>query len=363
MATFLGNKNFTHGQASTIGVLLVNLGSPSAPTPAAVRRFLAEFLSDTRMIEIPMLLWKPILHGIILRVRPKQSAEGYKQVWTENGSPLTSLSHSVAKKCEAELAKRYPNTCLYVRSAMRYGDPSLKDALLDFQQKNVRQLLIVPMFPQYSAVTAASVFDKISETLTRCRWLPDLYFLQHYASHPQYINAISQSISDYWQQHGRSEKLLLSFHGLPERNLKLGDPYYCYCHKTARLVKESLSLSDEEAKLVFQSRFGKAKWLQPYCEQTLVELAQQGVKTIDVVCPGFAVECLETLEEIAIRYQETFIEAGGERLRYIPALNDSSAQIDLYTSLIEQNIGHWLAAPANTPETAPKQVAEKCFNT
>ncbi len=347
MAKYQNNSAYTHGMSAKLGILLVNLGSPDAPTPQAVRRYLAEFLSDPRMVELPKLLWQLILHGVILRVRPKQSAAGYQKVWLDEGSPLTVYSKRLADKCAQALANEEH---ILVRSAMRYGNPSIDNALQAFQNANVTKLIILPLFPQFSAVTSASVFDKLSESLTKRRWLPSLHFVRDYADFPGYIQAVSASISSFWQSNGRAQHLLFSYHGLPKRNLMLGDPYHCSCHKTTRLISENLTLAEDSFQTVFQSRFGKAEWLKPYCEETLVTLAKQGVKTVDIVCPGFATDCLETLEEIAIRYNESFIAAGGERVRYIPALNDANAQVSFILELLSQEVSQWFAPQATQEE-------------
>ncbi len=331
MERYLGLKEYEHTATPATGILLVNLGSPAAPTTAAVRRYLAEFLWDPRMVEIPRPLWWLLLHGLVLRTRPARSAKAYQAIWRAEGSPLVHYTRQIAEKLQAT----FPDKQTTVRCAMRYGTPHIAAALEDLRQQAPAQLIILPLFPQYSAATTASVFDKVSATLRHWRWLPRLHFINHYADNPVYITAIANSITQHWQQQPRGETLLFSFHGLPKRNLQQGDPYYCYCHKTARLVAEQLGLAKNQWQMVFQSRFGKAEWLQPYCVDTLITLAKNGTKTVDVVCPGFAVDCLETLEEIAMQNQEIFIHAGGHCLNYIPALNDSPDQITLMRHLIE----------------------------
>lgn len=358
MAKYIGNPNY-HQQKTpaSIGIMLVNLGSPDAPTASAVRRYLAEFLSDPRMIEIPKPIWQLILHGIILRVRPKKSAHAYSSIWTEQGSPLIAHTNAIKDLLQQRFVKTASGTPVHIETAMCYGNPSMEAGIATLAKLNAQKILILPLFPQYSAATQGSVFDKVAKVLKKYRYLPALRFVNQYADEPAYIDAIAQQLKQHWQQHGRSDKLLFSFHGLPKRNLRLGDPYYCYCHKTVRLVAQALGLAEDDYQLVFQSRFGKAEWLKPYCEDTLVALAKAGHKTIDLICPGFAADCLETLEEIAIRYQETFIAAGGKQLRYIPALNANNLQIDLLENMITTQCHDWLQAPC----AAPPSIAPACI--
>ena len=308
-----------------LGVLITNLGTPEAPTAKAVRRYLAEFLWDPRVVELPRPLWWLILHGIVLRFRPRKSAENYQRVWTPQGSPLLSISSDLVSKLQQNDAK--------IVLGMRYGHPSIAEALEKL--RGVEKLIILPLYPQYSGATTGSTFDGIARVLQTWRQVPELSFISNYHDNRYYIEAIASSIREHWQAKGRAEKLLFSFHGLPQRNIERGDPYQAQCLKTANLVAQALDLPESAWQVVFQSRFGAAKWLQPYCDKTLEVLPTQGIKSVDIICPGFAVDCLETLDEIARENEEIFIKAGGQRFEYIPALNSSAAQINLMTELIK----------------------------
>ena len=336
--------SFRHDQPAHAGVLLVNLGTPAAPTPAAVRRYLAEFLWDRRVVELPRLLWWLILYGVILRVRPSRSARKYRLIWTPEGSPLLAISRRQAAALAARLTERYPGP-IQVALGMRYGDPSVAAALRELRANGVRRLLVLPLYPQYSATTVASTFDAIAAELRGWRWLPELRFVNQYHDDPGYLDALASSIrASRAEQPG--ERLLFSFHGLPKRNLLAGDPYHCQCHKTARLVAERLGLADGCWAIAFQSRFGRAEWLRPYTSVLLADWAKAGVRSVDVVCPGFAADCLETLEEIALENRQIFLNAGGERYRYLPALNDDPAHIAALVELIDRQVAGW-------PEFAP----------
>lgn len=325
------DENKISGKIS--GVLLVNLGTPDAPTYFAVQRYLREFLSDRRVIEIPRFIWRIILYGFILPFRPFFIAKKYASVWLKQGSPL--LVHT--KAITEALQNREENSKYKLAFAMRYGHPSVAEALKIFKGNSIKELIILPLYPQYSATTTGSTFDAVSQELQTWRMLPAIKFIASYADHPLYIQAIADSIKQYWASHSRSEKLLISFHGLPERNIAKGDPYYDQCCTSAQLIAEKLQLSEHQWEMVFQSRFGKAEWLKPYCLDALNKLGKIGVKSIDIVCPGFPADCLETLEEISISYAEAFHEAGGETLHYIPALNASELQINLLSELIKEN--------------------------
>lgn len=330
---------FAHDQAACTGVLLANLGTPDAPTPAALRRYLAEFLWDRRVVEIPRLPWWLILHGIILRVRPARSARKYRAIWTPEGSPLLAISRRQAAALAAALADRHPGA-IRVALGMRYGNPSIAAALAELRAAGARRLLVLPLYPQYSATTTASTFDAIAAELRAWRWLPELRFVAHYHDDPGYLDALAASVRAARAERP-GERLLFSFHGLPKRNLLAGDPYHCQCHKTARLVAERLGLQAAQWAVAFQSRFGRAEWLQPYTGALLADWAKAGVKTVDVVCPGFAADCLETLEEIAIENRQVFLAAGGERYRYIPALNDAPTHIGALVDLIGRHATGW----------------------
>ncbi len=319
-------------------VLLVNLGTPEAPTPAAVRRYLAEFLWDSRVVEIPRPLWWLILHGVILRVRPRKSAHAYRSIWTEGGSPLLVFSRSLADAVRIELGSRLGREAV-VELAMRYGKPAIAAQLEALRAQGIERFLILPLYPQYSAPSTGTVFDAVAAALSRWRAVPEFHFVRDYHGHPGYIAAVADSIERYWRENGRGGFLLFSFHGLPERSRALGDPYYEQCRTSARLIVQRLGLADDAWQLVFQSRFGPARWLQPYCVDVLGELPSRGVREVDVVCPGFAVDCLETLEEIAIANKAVFMEAGGNRYRMIPALNDSPDHARLLADLVAERIG------------------------
>lgn len=330
---------FSHDQPECAGILLTNLGTPDAATPAAVRRYLAEFLWDPRVVEIPRPLWWLILHGIILRVRPAQSARKYQIIWTPEGSPLLAISHRQAAAVAETLAEHYPGP-IRVAVGMRYGNPSIASALAELRAAGARRLLVLPLYPQYSATTTASTFDAVAAELRRWRWLPELRMVAHYHDDPGYLDALAASIRAA-RGDQPSARLLFSFHGLPERNLLAGDPYHCECHKTARLVAERLGLPADQWAVAFQSRFGRAEWLQPYTSVLLADWARAGVQSVDVVCPGFAADCLETLEEIALENRQIFLNAGGAQYRYLSALNDAPAHIEALIDLIGRHATGW----------------------
>ncbi len=326
----------SHATAATTGILLVNLGTPDAPTPSAIRRYLAEFLWDPRVVEAPRWFWWLVLHGFILRFRPRRLSHVYQSVWQTTGSPL--LHHTTS--LSAAVYTQFADT-VTVCTAMRYGNPAITDVLTQLREKNLQRLLVIPLFPQYSATTTAAVFDAITQELQTWRLIPDVRFCMHYHDHPLYIQALADSITQSFQQHGVPQKLLISFHGIPQRYITAGDPYYCHCQKTARLVAEHLGLTAEQWLVTFQSRFGREPWLQPYTDLTLLELAQQGIKHIQIIAPGFAVDCLETLEELAMQNKERYLHAGGEIFHYIPALNAQPAAVNVIAGLIRQEGAHW----------------------
>jgi len=318
-------------------VLLINLGTPSAPTPRAVRRYLAEFLSDRRVIDYPPWLWQPLLRGVILRVRPRHSARAYAKIWTPQGSPLLVNSRALAAKLAAACSDDGPR----VELAMRYGAPAVGEAIARLVAERVRHLLLLPLYPQYSATSTASALDAAFAELRRHRRMPEVRSVGGYHAAPEYIDALAISVEKYWLTRGRGERLLLSFHGIPLRYTERGDPYHEQCQTTARLLQERLGLTESAIGVVFQSRVGREQWLTPYAETELARLAQSGVRHVQVLCPGFAVDCLETLEEIALRARDLFVQCGGQRLDYIPALNDSSAHVSLLRSLIERHTRGW----------------------
>lgn len=345
---YKGEQEFRHEQPSRLGILVTNLGTPDAPTTAALRRYLAEFLWDPRVVEAPRPLWWLILHGVILRFRPSRSAAAYRSVWQPEGSPL--LIHT-ANQCEgirASLQRKYGDN-LVVGFAMRYGNPSISSVLDEMQKQGVRQLLVLPLYPQYSASTSASTFDAIAADFTRRRWLPDLRFISHYHDFPPYIEAMATHIEAHWREHCRKDRLILSYHGVPRKYLDRGDPYHCECHKTSRLLAERLGLSSEDYLTTFQSRFGREEWLKPYTDATMKALPGQGVESVDVFCPGFSADCLETIEEINEENREYFMEAGGKAFAYIPALNATEGHINALVQLIEQNLEGWVH-PVNAPD-------------
>ena len=343
---FAAEPPFKHGQAAKTAIVYCNLDTPDAPTAAALRRYLAEFLSDARVVEIPRLLWLAILHGIILRVRPAKSAHKYASIWTSEGSPLKVWTQRQAQALQA----KFDAAQVQVRFAMRYGSDAIPDVLNELKSQGVTRVLVLPAYPQYSATTTASVFDAVYTWGLRTRQLPELRFVNHYHDHPGYIQALAAKIQAHWAEHGRAEQLVMSFHGVPARTLQLGDPYHCECHKTARLLAEALQLPKEAYKVCFQSRFGKAKWLEPYTEPTVRQLAKDGTKSVDIVCPGFVGDCLETLEEIAMEVKAAFLEDGGSQFHYIECLNDSPAWIEGLHAVALQHMGGWNLAGAPTAE-------------
>ena len=345
---FKGMSNFKHGRKAGMGVLLVNLGTPDEPTTSAVRRYLAEFLADRRVVEIPKLLWMLILHGIILRIRPAKSAAAYKKVWSEQGSPLMAGTAELTSKIQSVLNDRISGQC-NVQVAMRYGNPSINDGLEKLLAAGAERIMVLPLYPQYSGATTGSVADGVFDTLSKWRWVPELRMLGAYHDDPDYILAVAQSIYAHWQVNGhltnkkldKGHKLFISFHGMPKATLLAGDPYFCHCHKTARLIAAELNLHDDQWEMAFQSRFGKAEWLQPYAAKRFVELPKEGVKNMTVVCPGFSIDCLETLEEIALEGREEFLSAGGESFEYVPALNSSTSHVEFMVNRIMMNASAW----------------------
>jgi ferrochelatase len=316
---------------------------------------LSQFLSDPRLVEIPRLIWLPILHGIILRTRPAKSAAKYASIWTEQGSPLQVWTERQAQALAKRLAEAGHQ--LVVRHAMRYGQPSIASQLDALKAQGVTRVLVLSAYPQYSGTTTASVFDDIAHWGQRQRVLPEFRFVNHYHDDPRYIEALALRAEAHWAQHGQPEQLVLSFHGVPERTLHLGDPYHCECLKTARLLRERLGLNPDQMKVTFQSRFGKAKWLEPYTEPSLIALAQSGVKRVDVMCPGFVSDCLETLEEIDQEVRQAFLKAGGEHFHYIPCLNDSTEWIEALGQLALTHLSGWNTSSA--PSDAERQASRE----
>lgn len=337
--SFLKEPDYTHGKVVKTAVVLINLGTPDAPTAKAVRPYLQQFLWDPRVVEIPRPLWWLILHGIILPFRSKKSAEKYASIWTNEGSPLLIHTRKQAMLLKGYLGERGHD--VHVAFAMRYGSPSIPEVLTQLKIEGYERILILPAYPQYSATTTASNFDAVTQHYQQTRHLPELRFIKNYHDHPAYIQALKASILTSWETNGRPEKLVMSFHGLPKAFLLRGDPYHCECYKTARLLAEQLGLNQNDYIVSFQSRLGRAEWLQPYTEPTVQALAQQGIKRIDVVCPGFLADCLETLEEIAIEVRLAFLTAGGLQFNYIPCLNESPEGLRALASITEQHLAGW----------------------
>ncbi len=333
------SEPYEHGQAPLTAVVLFNLGTPDAPTPGAVRRYLREFLSDPRVVELPRLLWLPLLHGLILPLRAPKTAAKYARIWSDSGSPLAVAGAQLKARLQEELQRRGHH--LVVELAMRYGQPSTPDVLERLHAQGMTRLLGIPLYPQYSAATTATALDAVGDWLRGKRRQPSLRWRRNFADHAGYLRALAHSVRAHWQAHGRGERLLMSFHGMPQRTLQQGDPYHCECLKTARLLAEELQLQDAQYQVCFQSRFGAQAWLQPYTEPTLRDLARSGVRSVDVVCPGFVADCLETLEEIAIEGKQAFLSSGGAEFHYIPCLNTEAAWVGALANLVEEELQGW----------------------
>ncbi|TXS89851.1 ferrochelatase [Parahaliea maris] len=324
-----------------VGVLITNLGTPDAPTTGALRRYLKQFLSDPRVVEVPRLLWWFILNGIILNVRPSRSAAAYREVWTDEGSPLLLNTRDQAGGLQAALAKTYGDDVV-VEFAMRYGSPAIGEGIEALWQRGARRLVVLPLYPQYSGPTTASTFDALAADFQARRWLPETRFISDYHDHPAYIEALADSVRQHWEQHERAQRLQFSYHGEPQSYVDKGDPYYDQCLATSRLVAQALGLADSDWDVSFQSRFGRDPWLQPYTDETLKSLPGQGIRSLQILCPGFSSDCLETVEEIGIENRDYFLEAGGERYEYIPCLNAGPAHIEALRQIVAGNLGGWL---------------------
>lgn len=348
-----------HGQAEKVGILYCNLGTPDAPSTAAVRRYLAEFLSDHRVVELPRWLWWPVLHGIILRLRPAKSAAKYASIWTAQGSPLLLWTVQQAQALQTALQAQHPQ--VLVLPAMRYGQPGIAAQLDALKAQGATRILVLSAYPQYSGTTSASVFDAVYAWAAKVRHVPELRFVNQYHDHPAYIAALADNIRAQWRQHGQAQRLLMSFHGVPQRTLTLGDPYHCQCLSTARLLAQALQLPEHAWGLSFQSRLGRAPWLQPYTEPTLKSWAQQGFEHVQVVCPGFTADCLETLEEIAMEGRQAFLSAGGKRFEYLTALNAQPAWISALAQISSAHLGSWPSGEADGQALAQqRQRALQC---
>jgi ferrochelatase len=339
--TYQTEPAYTHGTPIKTGILLINLGTPDAPMPSSVRAYLKEFLSDPRVVEIPKAIWWLILNGIILNTRPKKSAAKYAKVWLKEGSPLRVHTEKQTSLLQGYLSQR-TKAPFVVDYAMRYGNPPIPSVLRKLKEQNCQRILVVPMYPQYAASSTATAFDIVFAELQQMRNTPALRTIKNFHDHPGYINALANNINEYWMKHGRPEKLVMSFHGLPQFSLDKGDPYHCECHKTGRMLAYELGLQPGQYFVSFQSRFGKAEWLKPYTTATLLELGKQKTKRVDVVCPGFVADCLETLEEIAMEGKEDFQHAGGGEYHYIPCLNQRNDWMHALTDLVMDNLQGWL---------------------
>ncbi len=348
-------SEFDHSQSETLGILLTNLGTPKSAAKHDVRAYLKEFLSDQRVIKMPKLLWWPILNLIILNTRSKRSAKAYAKIWTDQGSPLLAISKQQAAALQAAFGKQQVKVVL----GMRYGSPSIAQALDELRNAGATKILAFPLYPQYSATTTASTFDAITTAFERCNWLPELRFINHYHDNPAYINTLAKSVLTHWKANGRAEKLLMSFHGIPQEYFLDGDPYHCECQKTGRLLAKQLELDESQWLLTFQSRLGPKQWLKPYTDKTLKQLAKVGAKTLDIICPGFSADCLETLEEIAIDNKASFLAAGGEDYRYIDCLNASQEHISTLQKIAQSHMQGWAKPPALSELSERKQRADK----
>ncbi len=358
---YLPEPNYRHGSLGQTGILLVNLGTPDAPTAPALRRYLKQFLWDPRVVEIPRLLWWLILNGIVLNVRPKKSAAKYATIWSADGSPLKVHTEKQAKLVHGYLSRSIRSP-LQVEYGMRYGDPSIAQALDRLREGGCDRLLVLPLYPQYAASTTGSACDALFDALRLVRHVPALRIADHFHDHPRYIAALAQSVRDHWAVNGRADKLIMSFHGVPRFHLDKGDPYHCECRKTGRLLAEALGLRPDEWILTFQSRFGQAEWLQPYTQPTLEELGRKGTRKVDVMCPGFVSDCLETLEEIAMENKAAFLGAGGSEFRYIPCLNERDDWIHALCQIAADHLHGWASTQwdegaARTEATASRERA------
>ena len=349
--SFLAEPAHAHGTQARTAILLINLGTPEAPTRAAVRNYLKEFLSDPRVVEIPRPIWWLILNAIILNLRPAKSAAKYAQIWGTDGSPLKVHTERQTELLRGYLGARcHPG--LVVDCAMRYGSPSIGSVLARLKQQRCERILVLPLYPQYAASTSASAFDAVSAFFSRSRDIPELRMVKHFHDHPAYIAALAEGVRKHWAQHGKPDKLLMSFHGLPRYTLERGDPYHCECQKTARLLAEALELASEQYQLSFQSRFGRAQWLQPYTAAMLAQWGNAGLRRVDVVCPGFVADCLETLEEIGMEGKAAFLSAGGREFHAIPCLNQNDAWIQALGQIVLEHLHGWIGVEASPDVSA-----------
>ena len=334
-----GEKNYKHGKKEKIGILITNLGTPDKPNKEALKTYLKEFLSDPRIIEIPKLIWQAILRLIILNLRPQKSAKLYKSIWKKEGGPLLVMLKKQKRGIKKVLQNKLKN--IKIEIGMRYGNPSIKLGLENLRRKSCRKILVLPLYPQYCAATTGSTFDKVTEILRKWRWIPEIRFVNNYFEESMYIECLVKSIKESWKKSGKTQKLIFSYHGVPKKYLLKGDPYYCFCQKTTRLVAERMKLKKKDYITTFQSKFGPGEWLQPYTDKTLEELPKKGIKKIHILSPGFSSDCLETLEELEVQNKENFLSSGGERYNYIKCLNDDPQHLKMLGFLILNHIKGW----------------------
>jgi ferrochelatase len=353
---YLPEPQYTHGTIAPAGVLLINLGTPEAPTAQALRPYLKQFLSDPRVVEIPRVAWWLLLNGIILNTRPAKSAEKYKTIWTPEGSPLKVHTQRQAQALQDVLAAQAEGAPLVVEWAMRYGKPSVAEGLAALREKGCDRVLALPLYPQYAGSTTGSSYDAVFAALQESRNVPALRLVKQFHDHPAYIAALAASVQEHWAAHGRGDRLVMSFHGVPRFSHDKGDPYHCHCHKTGRLVAEALGLPKDAYVVTFQSRFGKAEWLKPYTMETIEALGRAGVGRVDVICPGFVSDCLETLEEIAMENRTAFLNAGGRDFQYIPCLNERPEWIRALAGIALHEMQGWLGA-GRDPERVQAEAA------
>ena len=338
---YLPEPEHEGGTVPRAAVLLVNLGTPDAPTPIAVRRYLRQFLSDPRVIEIPRALWLPILHGFILSTRPRKSARKYASIWSDEGSPLRVHTERQARLLRDYFGSQIPSP-FAVDFAMRYGAPSIPDTLARLKSEGCDRVLVMPMYPQYAASTTASALDEVAAYLQRVRNVPEVRVVKHFHDHPAYIGALAQLVRDHWAQSGRPDRLVMSFHGLPRYTVVRGDPYYHECQRTARLLAKELDLEESHWQIAFQSRFGAAKWLEPYTTSILADCGRRSLRRVDVICPGFTADCLETLEEIGIEGKGIFLGAGGREFHLLPCLNERDDWIRSLATIVQEHLVGWI---------------------
>ncbi|MDX1632763.1 MAG: ferrochelatase [Thermoanaerobaculia bacterium] len=352
------SPDVSHRQSPAVGILVANLGTPDEPTAPALRRYLRPFLSDPRVIELPKWKWLPILNLFVLTRRPKESAALYREIWTEEGSPLLLYTETIASEIEERLREGI-GPAVHTAVGMRYGEPSLRGALRELAEKGCRKILVFPLYPHYSGTSTASVFDAVFDELKAWRWVPELRTIQGYHDEEGYLDALAASIRERWEADGTPDRLLLSFHGIPLRYFRNGDPYYCHCQKTGRLLRERLDWPEEKTLVTFQSLFGKEEWLKPYTDVTVGRLGREGLGRLDVACPGFAVDCLETLEEIDGLNRKIFLDAGGGEFRFVPCLNDREDHLEFLTGLARRHLRGWEQVSAGEETLAAEERAER----